>query len=371
VSLERVQQPLSKMSAPTTVQRHPLAEDLEHVLAHTRPLWEELRGGRILLTGGTGFFGCWLLESFLWAQARFRLDAEVVVLTRRPAAFGEHAPHLAAHPAVRLQAGDVADFNLPEGRFTHAIHAAGPPNTPEPRDPQTAVEQALQGTRRVLEAADRSGVRKLLFTSSGAIYGPTTANRGPRREEEDDGAWPPGASWAYAEAKRQGEALCVSFARDHGLEVKIARGFAFLGPYLPLEAHLAAGNFLRDALCGGPIRVQGTGTAVRSYLYGADLAVWLWTILFRGAAGRAWNVGSDTAVSIGDLARAVAEACQPPATVTVLGQARPEAPEDCYVPDISRARRELGLEVFIPLPEAIRRTLQWHHYAQGRRWAAV
>jgi nucleoside-diphosphate-sugar epimerase len=175
---------------------------------------------------------------------------------------------------------------------------------------------------------------------------------------------PPGTTRAYAEAKRQCEALCTSFACEHGFEAKIARGFAFLGPYLPLDTHLAAGNFLRDALRGGPVIVQGDGTAVRSYLYGADLTVWLWTILFRGAAGRAWNVGSDAPVSIGDLARAVAEACEPPVTVKLLGQARPDAPADFYVPDISRARRELGLDVLIPLPEAIRRTLRWHHHPQ-------
>ena len=61
---------------------NPLAEDLDHILAHTEGLWEELRGQKIFITGATGFFGCWLLESFAWANEKLNLKAEIVALTR-------------------------------------------------------------------------------------------------------------------------------------------------------------------------------------------------------------------------------------------------------------------------------------------------
>src|SRR6266699_1485011 len=97
-------------------------EDLEHVLAHTRELWEELRGNRIFITGGTGFFGCWLLESFAWANDKLDLHAAAVVLTRNAEAFRTKAPHLADHPAIRLHTGDICSFDFPSGSFSHVIH---------------------------------------------------------------------------------------------------------------------------------------------------------------------------------------------------------------------------------------------------------
>src|SRR5215831_13993810 len=101
-----------------------LAADLDHVLVHTAGLWEEMRGQRIFITGGTGFFGSWLVESFAWANKQLQLDAEAVVLSRDPAAFLNKVPHLADDPAIRLLAGDVRSFEFPTGTFSHVIHAA-------------------------------------------------------------------------------------------------------------------------------------------------------------------------------------------------------------------------------------------------------
>src|SRR4051812_23570156 len=103
---------------------NPLAADLDQILSQTQGLWEPLRGQRIFLTGGTGFFGCWLLESFAHANAALGLNASVVVLTRNPEAFESKAPHLAANPAIRFHKGDICSFEFPKGQFLAVIHAA-------------------------------------------------------------------------------------------------------------------------------------------------------------------------------------------------------------------------------------------------------
>ena len=333
-----------------------LAPDLAHILERTRELWEELRGQRVFITGGTGFFGCWLLESFTWANERLKLGARAAVLTRNPEKFKIAAPHLAGHSAVELLRGDVKDFAFPAGEFSHVIHAA----TDSAVVPGATEEMRtiVRGTERCLEFAQRARSRKLLFTSSGAVYGKQPAEMLHVSEEYAGAPDPLLASSAYGEAKRLAELQCALAAQASNLEVKIARCFAFVGPYMNLDVHFAVGNFLRDQMRGGPIVVKGDGTAVRSYLYASDLAIWLWTMLFKAPSARAYNVGSEEAVSIAELAKAAAEVSEPKVEVRIEGKPT-GAPPARYVPATTRAQNELGLSQWVSLPEALTKTRAW------------
>jgi dTDP-glucose 4,6-dehydratase len=344
---------------------NPLSQDLDRILTRTEGRWEELRGQRIFVTGGTGFFGCWLLESFTWANDRLRLEASATVLTRNPEAFRKKAPHLAGHPAVHLLAGDVQSFPFPEGRFSHVIHAAAESGTDlNEANPLAMLDTVIQGARRTLDFAVAKGAGKFLLTSSGAVYGeqPSEMSRIPETYAGAPDPMDPGS--AYAVGKRTAELLCAIYHREHGIETKIARCFAFVGPYLPLDAHFAVGNFLRDALRGGPIRVKGDGTACRSYLYAADLAIWLWTILMRGTPCRPYNVGSGEAMTVAQVAACVAQATGG-VPVEIAERAETGAPGRRYVPDTSRARAELALCQTVPLVEAVRRTAGYLEAVSG------
>jgi nucleoside-diphosphate-sugar epimerase len=344
-----------------------LSADLQHILLHTADLWEELRGQRLFITGGTGFVGSWLLESFIGACDVLGIGAEVVVLTRRPEAFRSSAPRIACHPCVQLIEGDVQTFKFPETPCKYVIHAASDVGAgATPSDELAMLDASLAGARRVLEYARWSRTRKLLFVSSGAVYGRQAPSIS--RVPEEYGGAPtlrePGS--VYGEAKRVGEMMCVLEGARSGFEAKIARGFAFVGPYLPIDARFAIGNFVRDALGGGPVRVKGNGTPRRSYLYAADLAIWLWTILFRGTSARAYNVGSTVDVSVADVANVVASSVTPNAQVVIEQKRDPVLAPERYVPDTRRAHEELGLREQIDLRESVIRTLAWH-----RRVAAV
>ncbi len=336
-----------------------LAPDLDHILARTEPLWQELRGQRILITGATGFFGCWLLESFAWANRRLNLNASAVAVSRHPQTLTQKAPHLASDPSIAGHAADVRRDAFPQDTFSHVIHAATEASATLNREtPLVMFDTVVEGTRRTLEFAAANSVRKFLFVSSGAVYGTQPPQLAHMSESFAGGPDPLDPANTYAEGKRAAELLCA-LAASPGLETKIARCFTFVGPYMKLDAHFAIGNFISDRLHNRPIRVRGDGSAVRSYLYASDLMVWLWTILFTGKSCHAYNVGSEEALNIAALARAVAAALPAEGSVNIASAATPGALVQRYVPSTGRAREELGLRAEVSLREAIGRTYAW------------
>jgi dTDP-glucose 4,6-dehydratase len=336
-------------------------QDLEHILHQTGSLWEDVRGKSVFLTGGTGFVGTWLVESLLWANDRLGLDINAVMLTRDAARFRLRAPHIVEHPQVRLLQGDASDFPFPEGEFTFVIHAAtGHYHEPDTDHPLAAFDDDVNGTRHVLEFARAHGARRFLFTSSGAVYGqqPPEMNHIGEQYAGAPATTDPGAG--YGQAKRVSEFMSCMFGRVYGFDVLIGRLFAFAGPLLPLHLNFAIGNFIRDALGGGPLRVAGDGTPYRSYLYAADLAVWLWTILLRGKTAHPYNVGSPHALTIAELARMVVRTVAPGISIEIAGHAAPGSLPSRYVPCTLRAQEELGLRPQIAVEEGIRRMAAWY-----------
>ncbi len=337
-----------------------LALDLDQVLAHAGSLWETLRGQRIFITGGTGFIGCWILESLVWANRKLRLNAQATVLTRDMEAFNRKAPHLAQDPCIELIYGDVLRLPSVEGIFPFIIHAAADPGIGiPPQDPVVVLNTIVEGTRNIMDFAACCKAKAVLFVSSGAVYGRQPDGLSHIPEDYAGGPDVSKPESAYGEGKRCAELLAVAYGDKHGIQTKIARCFTFVGPYLPLDRQFAVGNFIRDALGSGPISVNDDGSACRSYLYASDLAVWLWAILIKGQTHLPYNVGSNHAVSIAELAHCVARICGG-RDVHIRKEPKPGAIPARYVPDISRASGSLGLKITVPLADAIGRTLQYY-----------
>jgi dTDP-glucose 4,6-dehydratase len=328
--------------------------DLDEAIGHCAAALEDLRGKRLFVTGGTGFFGRWLTAVLARAWPDYRISA--TVLTRDPLAFRARYPELATSPALTFARGDVRYFEFPKGEFSHVVHAAADTSVAADRDSMTLIDTIVGGTARVLEFATACGAQRLLMVSSGAVYGPQPPDLARMSETYTGACDPLDPRSAYGQAKRLAEQMCACAHARGGVQATIARAFAFVGPGLPLDAHFAIGNFIRDAVAGRDIVVAGDGTPLRSYLYAGDLAAWLLTLLVEGEAGCATNVGSDRAVSIAELASQVAAQASPSPEVVVRGVADANAQRSRYIPDVSRARA-LGLEAWTPLDEAIRRTM--------------
>lgn len=335
-----------------------------------REAWELLRNAKIFITGGTGFFGTGLLGTLAFAIEKYSLDTQVVILTRNKDAFVKKVPHLISKRMNRhflFHSGDVRTFDFPNGKFTHVIHAATSASASlNQDDPLEMIDTIVEGTRRTLEFAKRSGVSRFLLTSSGAIYGKIPPELGEVSEDFLGSLDCASKTSAYGEGKRLAETTCVAVAHQTGMQTVIARCFAFVGPYLPLDTHFAIGNFIRDGLSGGKIQVNGDGTPLRSYLYSADLSSWLWTLLSLGQTCRPYNVGSDQAISIAELAKLVAETLHhqfpelsPEVHFAKKADTLGVAPNH-YIPSTQRIQMELGVRQMISLKDAILKTAIWH-----------
>jgi nucleoside-diphosphate-sugar epimerase len=332
--------------------------DLDYVFERTAGLWPALDGERIFITGGTGFVGKWLLETLLHSTAQAGIELRVTALTRSLERLETASPHLANSPRIDWVEGDVRDFAFPTGNHRFVIHAAT-----DVLDVSSQLEvfnTCVEGTRRVLDFAAAVGCKTLLLTSSGAVYGRQPPDV-PRVAETAPGlADPADARSAYGLGKLCSEWLVREQGAAVGIDARIARCFAFIGPYLALDRHFAIGNFIRDAMAGRCIEIKGDGTPLRSYLYAADLAVWLWHILLAAPPRSIYNVGSADGRPLGEIAGIVAGVLSPGKPPLILQAPKPGVPAERYVPDVGKIADELKLVPEIGLEEAIARTAAWH-----------
>jgi dTDP-glucose 4,6-dehydratase len=318
-------------------------------------LFDFMREKRLFLSGGTGFFGKWLLESFLYLNKTFDLNAQMTVLSRDPESFLSEHFWLKDEASVCWVRGDVRTFEFPEDKFDFVIHGATEASLKlEQENPEEMRSVIVDGTQRMLGFAAQSGVSRFMMTSSGAVYGPQSYEMSHIPE-----VYSGMPETTYGKGKLLAEKMCVEAGDRGGFTVSLPRCFAFVGPYLNLDIHFAIGNFIRDCLENRPIIIKGDGTPMRSYLYAADLAEWLWTILLSGVHGRHYNVGSDQAISILELAKMVRNCAGSKYDVRVMQNAIQGQLPPRYVPSIERARNELGLGVRTPLQDAVCRTLDF------------
>jgi nucleoside-diphosphate-sugar epimerase len=343
-----------------------LAEDFTSINEGLAERWDVFRGKTIFITGGTGFIGSWLCGSLLWANRDRKLGLAVIVLSRNPKAFLSRRPEICELGDIEFVTGDVRDFVFPDGRVDYVIHAATEASARlNAESPLAMIDTIVDGQRRVSEFARRSGAQRMLFLSSGAVYGKPRDGAGSFREDYDGAPDCVEPAQAYGEAKRLAELYAVSASRRDGYGLAIARCFAFVGPYLPLDKHFAVGNFIKNGLEGKPITITGDGRPLRSYMYAADLAAALLALLANQASSlppSVYNVGSDQVVSIGALGKTVAQVFGS-AECVVLGQSRATDRDQDYLPNIDKLKRDYPSLGIRSLEDALIRTKLY--YTEG------
>ncbi len=333
--------------------------DLNSITEILKKNWIERRGERILITGGTGFVGSWILESVLHANSQLKLCVGITAITRNASLLASRYAEHVKNNTLDIVEGDLASVEFPSGSYSHVIHlATGAPSGSSGLSDGFFIHDQLC-SHRLAEFCVSAGASKVLFTSSGAVYGRVNVPKtgiaetiGPTPDLREPGS-------GYGLGKLCSEYIFNSLGALSGVTVTNARLFAFVGPRLPLTAGYAIGNFINDAINGRRLTIGSDGKPKRSYLYASDLAIWLWTMLFLSEKTDVFNVGGCRILSIGELAATVVSALGSDCDVVVLGV--PSAvPSKDYFPDVSKARKTFGLGELVGLEAGIIKTANWY-----------
>ncbi len=333
--------------------------DLEEINVHSRDDLEHLVNSNVVITGASGFIGTWLTLSWASARKKYKGEGKLLLTSRSPDGVAQKALKIDSECPVQRIASDIKNFTIPD-EFHHGyiIHAATPASASlNSDDPYKMFNVIIEGQQRILAEAIKASSR-LLFLSSGAVYGKQPLGLEKLTEEfpfdknDDD------KISAYHDGKRAAEMQSDIAAFRWGTDVVTARLFAFIAPFLPFGTHFAAGNFMQDALKGSQIIIKSGGGSVRSYQYSTDLCRNLWALAVRGKPSEKYNVGSDAGVSIKDLAEAVVRNVNPEAEVVIKGVDTIENTSR-YVPSIEKVSSQFKLKNHVGLDEAVIRTAMW------------
>lgn len=332
--------------------------DLGEILESSQSRFASLASSKILICGATGFVGTWLASALLEANAEMNLGLEIVIISRDQEMAKKK---LSPHPSdpLTIVRGDLASESNPlkdlGHEFTHIVHLATPAvASTGSLDAAKSYASTVQGAINMIEyATDMISPPVLLHSSSGGVYGkqPVSMARidegwiNPNLENEIS---------AYGRAKLEAEKIISQANRDEKVRAANPRLFAFLGPHLAMDAHFAVGNFMRDALAGGPIKIEGNPATTRSYLYPTDLVDWLLAILVE-PHDEVLHVGSRIPVKMSELAYHVSETFEglPIAYLDV------EIPPSNYVPETKIMQSIYGVNQKVNYEEGIRRWANW------------
>lgn len=353
-----------------------VSEDLQYICSSLEQEFESLAGKKLLLVGGAGFLGYYLVQSVLcWNKLTNNNPIKLTVYDSYIRGLPNWLVDLQEDPNLTLVKHDVRDpLPATTDDFQYVIHAASIASPTYYRKyPIETMDANVNGLRHLLEycKAQQLGnkpVEGFLFFSTSEIYGDPTPENIPTPETYRGNVSCIGPRACYDESKRYGETLSVNFARQYGLPVKIARPFNNYGPGLKITDKRVLPDFARDVLAGREIVMLSDGSPSRTFCYIADAIVGYYKILVKGRAGEAYNIGvEEPEISMADLAERVTAIAKELFGYTGKFVIRSSSDKDYLVdnpnrrcPLITKARRELGYDPGVLIDEGLRRALIWY-----------
>src|SRR5574342_233254 len=303
---------------------------------------------RYLITGGAGFIGSHLCESFL------RLGHEVICVDNFSTGAQENIASFAANPRFRFLDHNVSRFIDMGGSLNYVLHFASPASPVDYLElPIPTLKVGSLGTHNALGLAKAKNAVFLLASTS-EVYGDPLVR--PQNEEYWGNVNPVGPRGVYDEAKRFAEAMTMAYHRYHGLNTRIVRIFNTYGPRMRLRDGRVVPNFIMQALKGEPLTVYGEGEQTRSFQYVDDLVAGL-NKLLESDHHLPVNIGNPHEMTVLGFAKKIIE--RTGSKSPIVFRPLPEDDPQVRQPDISKAKKILGWEPKVALEEGLAKTIAY------------
>ena len=313
-----------------------------------------LKNTEILVTGGTGFFGKWIVKIITYLNDNLAFNIKLYLVARNNSSYINNI--VENRNDIFFIKNDIRNLREIPSTIEYIIHtAATPDNSVHMSNPIEVMDIISNGTKQVLDLAlGLDNIKKILNISSGQVYGTLRSNK---ISEANVGILDTNSvNSIYPEAKRYSETLSFAYKSLYKLPIVQVRPFSFVGPYMGLEKPWAINNFIKDAIKFKKIRILGNGKPIRSYMYPTDMAWWILNMLVDSKNGVVYNLGSQEGISLEELAIKIKNKIGMEVNIEILNM---NDESSIFVPDESLVKNRLGLDIKVGIDEALDRTIDW------------
>lgn len=337
-----------------------IENDIKKISRNLTGVYQLLEGKTLLITGGSGFLGKYLINTILYLNEN-RLNKPCKIIS-----LDNHITSTETSVKEKNLTQINHDVKQPlstKSKIDYIIHAAGIASPVYyQKFPLETIDAAVNGTRNMLELARKKKIQSFLYFSSSEIYGDPPADQIPTKETFKGYVSCFGPRSCYDESKRLGETLCYVYKTRFNVPIKIVRPFNVFGPGMAPFDHRVIPSFLYSAFTGEPLQVHSSGNQTRTFCYISDATTAFLLVLLIGSSGEAYNVGNNkNEINMNQLANSLNQIFKNKIQINNVEYPKnyPADEPQRRCPDLTKIKKQVGYKANVNLKQGLQKTVKW------------
>ena len=305
----------------------------------------------ILITGGTGFIGKWVVGSLLKIDDKYKINIKLIIISRQKRNILINKYLIFSDKRIRIITKDVKNIKkINSSSIKYCIHLASDTNYKNVNDKKYLTNTIVKGGLNLLNLIKKNKITNIIYASSGAVYGNLKQPINGYKENMNTTSENYEPKNYYGLTKNFIEKKYLFSLKDNKYNLKILRIFTLIGQHLPINSHYAIADFSRNSLSNKNIIIKNNPKNLRSYLYIGDLTTWIIKILITKQKKRIYNIGSDKKINILNLAKKIIRLHN--SKSKIIYEKKITKITNDYIPNIDVAKKD-GFKIYTSLNKSI------------------